>query len=286
MIDLYLKFNNKASNTKHIQDEIISFNDKKYIVGERINNGGNCVVHKCTDIYENGYAVKFLLKSDEATNEQKIQRFLIETEVLKEIEHHAIIRYIDSGETENIKKSYKIPFVVMELADKDLLQYLEENEFLTSFEDYVGQFLNLASGLSYIHKKGIHRDIKPENILVIGDRWVISDFGLFKAQVNSRDLTTQGELVNPKFWMSPEGINSVYRPNGAVVCKSSDVFQLGCIFWLVVNGKYPLGVVNRTDWKGDHKLFKPILKCILHELDKRIIDGDDLYSKLKNALVA
>ena len=78
------------------------------------------------------------------------------------------------------KASYEtrqMPFVVMELADCNLQDVIREEGPL-SYERYAGQFRGLAEALASLHDQAVHRDIKPENILVAGERWLLSDYGL------------------------------------------------------------------------------------------------------------
>ncbi|HMV44060.1 MAG TPA: protein kinase [Leptospiraceae bacterium] len=277
MIDLYFDYQKK--NVFKIPDSI-SLERNSYEISDRISNGGNAVVHKCFDSIGNEYAIKFFLKTEPV----KKKRFLQEIEVMEKIDHHHIVKVLDSGivSVQN-KQVSEAPCIVMELADSNL-QMLKNQKEIPYF-DYIEQFRGLSSALAELHKLGIHRDIKPDNILIFGDRWVLSDFGLFKYnEPNNLNLTNTDEIPNPKTWLSPEGINSYYSTDS--ISHASDVFQMGCIFWYVVNGKYPLGVVEKDDWKGKESLFEFMIKTLFHNVKKRISNGTEMLQYLEDSLIA
>ncbi len=70
-----------------------------------------------------------------------------------------------------------VHFVIMEKADENLISYLKSHDTI-GYETYAAQFRSLCEALESLHQHAIHRDIKPENILVRGETWVLSDFGL------------------------------------------------------------------------------------------------------------
>lgn len=275
MIDLYFDYQRR---TVYRVPDTLQLEKNSYQIGERISNGGNAVVHKCIDPLGDEYAVKFFLKTDAS----KKARFLQEIKIMQTINHDHIVKVIDSGiapiESNQISKAHCI---VMELAESNLLDLKKNKEI--EYLDYIEQFMGLSSALAELHKFGIHRDIKPDNILIFGTKWVISDFGLFKYnEPHNLNLTNVGEIPNPKTWFSPEGINAYYSHD--VINHASDVFQLGCIFWFVVNGKYPLGIVNKDDWNGKESMFDFIIKTLAHDVRKRITNGSEMRKSLEENL--
>ena len=134
-----------------------------------------------------------------------------------------------------------------------------------------------------MHKIAIHRDLKLENILIVGDRWVIGDFGLCSfLDENHEDLTRINEKVGPKYWMSPEAINRLYDKSIEIV-PASDVFQMSAIFWFVVNSKYPLGILTSKDWRSeDSDICNALLLGLQHNTEERIQCGADLHKKIES----
>lgn len=149
---------------------------------------------------------------------------------------------------------------------------------------YLQQFIGLANALVKINKKAIHRDIKPENILVVGDTWVISDFGLCDLNECGQDLTQDNERVGPVLWMSPEAFN---KSLGCldVIGETSDVFQLASVFWYAVCGRHPTGIVRETDWIGPSHLYNVIEKALLHNCSARFKSSESFRDALTKAII-
>ena len=169
----------------------------------------------------------------------------------------------------------------MSKAEMSLEEYLKSNTL--DYSEYTGQFLGILEALNAIHEYAIHRDIKPENILVQGDTWLLSDFGLCDLLEDSADLTGETEKVGPRYWMSPESVNKVFG-NNDTIDKSSDVFQICSVFWFIINGRHPYGIVEREDWKGTDELFDVIKAGLSHNPSKRPQNGEELLREFNKAL--
>ena len=269
-------------------------NGKTYTVQDQIGTGGNAVVCDCEDDIDGTvHAVKFLTNSADAS---RLPRFELETELLESLaksNHDHLIRFITSGlavgERIDSKKKKKIavniPFVVMEKANCTLREYVAKLVDAIPPEIYVAQFRGLVGALELLHCHAIHRDIKPDNILVIGDRWLISDFGLCSMLVKSsgKDLTEEWRVVGPKFWMSPEANNiSVGLPDEIGV--ASDIFQMAAVFWWVVNRRHPSGILIREDWTGINELYDPIAKALQHSLARRYATANEFSYAVRRAI--
>jgi Serine/threonine protein kinase len=267
-----------------VPSEIVSVEGKTYELLERIGSGGNGVVHECIDIHGNQYAVKFLLRFG-----QKItHRFLREVELMKTVRHHHLIKYIDSGITEVTSKrnsSSKCHFVIMEKAEKNLLQLINSCEYLT-YDIYAPQFRGLAEALAVFHNVAIHRDIKPENILVKGENWILSDYGVSSYIEDSAiELTGEHEKIGPRFWMSPEAMSCCINANKSIDM-SSDVYQLCAVFWFVVTKAHPSGILTEDDWNDNDKLIYNVMhKSLLHNHTRRPQSGQALYEEIYKATI-
>lgn len=264
-----------------------------YSIEDRIGTGGNGAVYRCVEQSTgNEYAVKFLLKYDGA--DKRRRRFHHECEKLKELNHQHIIRHIESGKVSAQTKNRKgrlysrdIDYLLMDIAnDGDLNGAVKQKETIEP-EIYKAQFRGLSEALMHIHNHDlIHRDIKPENILILGDRWVLSDFGL-SAPVNraGRDFTGD-ENLGPRFWMSPEMTNRCLgiRNQYSKINKASDVYQLASVFWYIVNKRHPSGISKPNDWGGMSGLCNVVRKALDYCPNRRFQTGAEFHEALVNAI--
>jgi len=281
-----LFLDNRRFGIHHIDETVSSFSDSQYEVQDRIACGGNAVIHACVELATGTeYAIKFLL----ANGFKRIRRFKQEISVIKQVDHEQLIKYIDDGSTlakvgkeERIKR---IPFLVMPKADQNLREYIVSSGNRVSYEVYIAQFKGLASALAALHGKALHRDIKPENILIKGETWFLSDLGLCKFfNHEQQDITEEQEAIGPRYWMSPEAVNRVVG-NKDEITQRSDVYQLCSIFWFVVTGRHPSGVVKKSDWSGPQNIFEPIFQSLSHNPDQRPIDANHLLELLNDATI-
>lgn len=285
-IDLFL--NHRHRDVFRIPEKVKASSGREYEVSDRIDCGGNAVVHRCVEtISGEEFAIKFHL----SLTDKRIQRFGREIELLQQIQHEQLIRYIDHGEVTGsmtqkvagrvVSKNMNLAFLVMALADSNLTTLLRNNKTIL-YEDYIGQFKGLARALSTLHQKAVHRDIKPENILIKGETWMLSDFGLCKLHGCAEEITTDNEAIGPRYWMSPEAINRAIG-NPDEISKRSDVFQLCSIFWFIVTRRHPSGCVSQGDWSGPENIFKVLLDALSHDENKRPSDGGRLAELLDSA---
>ena len=250
-----------------LPERIAGANGNLYTVQDQIASGGNAVVCECADESDGAvYAVKFLtnLHGDSRAERFEIERKLMED--LSTLRHDHLIGYVTSGSVEasffdNKRKEIRtsLPFAVMERANCSLREFVKNERAPIEFEIYAAQFRGLVSALALLHQQAIHRDIKPDNILVVGERWVISEFGLCSLLdgCGGQDLTPGWQVPGPRFWMSPEGNNkAVGLPEE--ITFASDVFQLAAVFWWVVNRRHPSGILSREDWIGAESLYEPV----------------------------
>jgi eukaryotic-like serine/threonine-protein kinase len=264
---------------------------RRFEIGERIKAGGNGVVHVCTDIITGiDYAIKFQL--DQRTD--RLERFSREQKLLSELKHDHLMTYEDHGTStaEKITKrrgratrqEMTLPFVVMALARCSLFDNVNGEEITP--EIYFAQFRGLSCALGELHKKAIHRDIKPDNILVVGDRWVLSDYGLCDPLELPSDprITPDWQIVGPRFWMSPEA-NDRSIGRREPINRASDVFQLASVFWFVVNRRHPTGILSRSDWTGPEALFEPIYKALHYNCNIRPQDGATFAALIEAAIL-
>ncbi|WKJ92194.1 protein kinase [Methylomonas montana] len=276
-----------------IPERITGTNGKFYTVQEQIAEGGNAVVCECADESDGEvYAVKFLTNTRE---DSRSERFEIERQLMQSLtalRHDHLIGSITSGtvDSSTFDKRQKeckltLPFVIMERANCSLREFVKNEKVPIEYEIYSAQFRGLVSALELLHRHAIHRDIKPDNILVIGERWVISDFGLCSLLdgCGGQDLTPSWQVPGPRFWMSPEANNKAIGLSEEITF-ASDVFQLAAVFWWVVNRRHPSGILSREDWIGAEYLYEPVARGLQHSLNRRFSTANEFGTAVVQAI--
>ncbi len=169
---------------------------------------------------------------------QVIARFESERQALAMMDHPAIAKVFEAGETAQGR-----PYFVMEYVQGiPITTYCDQNR-LTNTER-LGLFIHVCDGVQHAHQKAIiHRDLKPSNILVaIQDGKPVPkiiDFGVAKATARSlteRTMYTElGTMIGTPEYMSPEQAEMT----GQNVDTRTDIYSLGAILYELLIGALP-----------------------------------------------
>lgn len=149
---------------------------------------------------------------------------LKEAQLLKDICHSTIIRYLDSF----VESSELV--IVLELAAHGDLSNLcrKVKDDGRTFPELViwAVFLQICDALYYMHRsRMMHRDIKPANMFVCNDGVVkLGDLGL--GRYFSSGTYRAHSVVGTPFYMSPEVITS---SDGYSF--KSDIWSMGCVLY-------------------------------------------------------
>jgi serine/threonine protein kinase len=186
-----------------------------------------------------------------------------------------LITFYESGEWEIGKRTFS--YYVMEEADYDLAEFLEKNS--PTLQQKMLLCGSILRALLVLHEKlGIyHRDLKPDNIFFVDDQWKIGDLGFIGYRVEDEEIDEPRERIGPTGLMSPEAVNKAFANIGSQefqhdskIDELSDVYQLGGIFWYILQGNLPTGQVLMEDFKiGNANIFSRILTPMLQHKKSR-----------------
>jgi serine/threonine protein kinase len=213
----------------------------RYLVGERIGQGGMGTVYTGTQIdLGRRVAIKVLLPELTADAEMA-GRFEREAKAAAGLGHPNIVQVTDYGAAPG-----EPAFLVMELLSGRSLAQVIETEGRLSPTRVAFIASQVLSALEMAHAAGIvHRDIKPDNVFLtsvagVEDVVKVLDFGVAKllgpvdAAGPTAVMTTVGGLLGTPHYMAPE------QARGLEVDPRTDVYAVGACMYRALTGRLPL----------------------------------------------
>jgi serine/threonine-protein kinase len=196
----------------------------RYRILGLLGRGGMGEVYRADDLkLGQAVALKFLPASVEK-DASRLQRFLNEVKIARQISHPNVCRVYDVGEVDGHH------YLSMEYVDGEDLASLLRRIGRLPADKAVQISRELCLGLSAAHEQGIlHRDLKPANVMIDGrGRAKIADFGLatLAADVGSAELG-----AGTPAYMAPE------QREGKDVTVRSDIYSLGLVLYELTTGK-------------------------------------------------
>lgn len=269
-------------------DELVGQTLGQYTIVEEIGAGGMATVYKAHQpALDRDVAVKvlspFLARQADFT-----ERFTREAQAIGKLNHPNILPVYDFGQDKGY--SYLvIRYIPNATTLSDLMKRPLEPARIV---DIVSQ---VAAALDHAHQAGIiHRDVKPDNIMVDGNWFLLTDFGLAKILESPTRLTGTGVGMGTPAYMSPE------QGMGEPVDQRTDIYSLGIIVYEMLTGKIPhqgetpiATVMKRiTDPLPSPRSLKPsispavekvLLKALELEPSRRFQHAGELAEALKAA---
>jgi serine/threonine-protein kinase len=207
-----------------------------WVVEEEIGRGGMGAVYRARREPAGGEgpaqaAIK-VLAAELAAELGFQQRFQREIDILRQLDHPNIVRFLESG----VEKGRF--WYAMELIDGPSFEEIREAGRVP-WRQVLDLAWQVAPALKHAHDRGVvHRDIKPSNLLRAGgdDEGVgvvkLTDFGI-ASLFASPHLTVTGGVIGTPEYLSPE------QAAGKPITRRSDLYSLGVVLYTLVTGTTP-----------------------------------------------
>jgi len=233
LVDVGLVADNETSRRAAVIGQQIG----SYKIISELGHGGMGTVYlaaRTDESFDRQVALKLIKRGMDS--DAIVKRFVMERQILANLDHPNIARLIDGGTTED-----GLPFFVLEYVNGlTITRYCNEHRLNTT--DRVKLFRQVCAAVQFAHQNLIvHRDLKPTNIIVTEDGTPkLLDFGIAKLLSTSAEATvTIGRVLTPEY-ASPEELK------GLSVTTSSDVYSLGVVLYELLSGHRPFSFESRS----------------------------------------
>jgi DNA-binding NarL/FixJ family response regulator len=201
----------------------------RFELGLRIGAGGTGAVHAGMDRQTGEKVAVKILRSDlVADMPQLLERFRLEGDVLRRMNHPNIVKVLATADEGGQH------YIVMEYVAGGSLADLLKREPKQPVEHVAALGLEVSDALSRAHHLNIiHRDIKPANILLAEDGTPrLTDFGLARIG-NVPGVTAVGTILGTLQYLSPEAVD--YQPPD----ERTDIWSFGVVLHEMLAGQRP-----------------------------------------------
>ena len=142
--------------------------DEKYEILTLIGQGGKSKVYLARDKRLNKqWAVKEIQKKAyDKNNEIVIQSAIAEANMIKQLDHTAIVRIVDIIET------FDVIYIIEDYIEGETLNTILENNGAQPQELVIEWAVQICEALEYLHTRKppiIYRDMKPANVMLEPD---------------------------------------------------------------------------------------------------------------------
>jgi len=202
--------------------------NNRYILLEKVGDGGMALVFKAKDTLLNRFVAVKILRPEFANDTEFLSKFKRESMAAASLSHPNIVSIFDVGENDGLN------YIVMEyIKGKTLKDYIKEKGKI-KYDEALRIILQISQALDHAHKNGVvHRDIKPHNILITEDNIIkVTDFGIARASTFNT-VTNTGKVMGSVHYLSPEQARGLYSDH------RTDIYSLGVVFYEMLIGRPP-----------------------------------------------
>ena len=253
----------------------------RYEIGHVLGYGGMAEVHMGRDHRLGRDVAIKVLRSDLARDPGFQARFRREAQNAAALNHPAIVSVYDTGEDDNGRDPYPVPFIVMEYVEGHTLKEVLTAETRLMPQRAMEITADICAALDFSHRHGIiHRDIKPGNVMLTPQGAVkVMDFGIARAITSaSSQMTATSAVIGTAQYLSPE------QARGETVDARSDVYSTGCLLYELLVGEPPFTGDNPVSVAYQHVREDPVPPSERNPEISSIIDSIVLKAMAKNPI--
>lgn len=266
-------------------DNIININgvdyELNYLGDSPGNKGGNSNVLKlqlvdsdCDDEMSEEFVIKISkiplnIPYSKFNNNRKarFQREILALRKANRVGLPNVVKLLDYGVIKIEDKEFS--FYTMEKANSDLTEYLITRR---TIQQKIFLFQSILEGIKQLHGIQIyHRDIKHDNVFMFGEECKIGDLGLMRYKDEDNLALDREQRIGAFGWETPEAMNKFLTENkpdpefsfDCNIDEASDIFQLGKLFWYILQGNLPIGCLHISDFKIDDPDLYGVLTTLL-----------------------
>ncbi len=224
----------------------------RFILKDLIGRGGMALVYASYDPkFKQEVALK-LMDGGLLKDRDLVEKFIREGQAISRINElfpqAPVVKVFEYG---RLGTNPAIPYIVMEkLKGISLLDEFKKNGRFPKKRAY-WIIKRIAEALMATHKTGVyHRDVTPDNVILVKSKGKedirLIDFGVAKHEYTSYK-TLDGSIAGKPPYMSPE------QCKGQKITAKSDIYSLGIIFFMLLEGKPPYSSSNPLEIMKMHE---------------------------------
>ena len=206
--------------------------DDKYEILKLIGEGGMSKVYLAMDKRLNKqWAIKEIEKrARDTNNEIVIQSAIAEANLIKQLDHPAIVRIVD------IIDNGDVIYIIEDYIEGETLSTILENNGAQPQELVIEWAMQICEALEYLHTRKppiIYRDMKPANVMVKPDGNIkVIDFGIAR-EYKDQSLADTVSL-GTKGYAAPEQFGGKGQTDAR-----TDIYCLGVTLYHLLTGQNP-----------------------------------------------
>ncbi len=233
-------------------------------VEREIASGGMGIVFLARDTTLDRQVAIKIIRPEQATA-RATEKFLREARILANLRHPNVVPVHRAGEADGLFY-YVMDFV----SEGTLAERLTRGPLSHAEALKVGR--DLLDALEPVHDQGVvHRDIKPSNVFLVGNRAVLTDFGIARPSVDPAEITvTDFSFAGTIGYMPPE------QAYGLAVTGRTDLYAVAMVLFEAYTGRRWSDTPPDTkpNWSGVPGKVVPVLRqALAWEPEKRWPDA-------------